>query len=85
MVTGTILEKTALKNVEDYTNLSQTVLSFHYLDSLSGAPLFDNEGCLVGMLRGSITTDDATETLAVPLNELLDYYERVFKTRVELQ
>jgi len=82
---GIILEKEATRNWNDYTDLNQTIVSFPPVGGSSGSAIFDGYGRLIAMMRGYTDYSTYSETIAVPLCEILDYYEYVFKTRVEYQ
>lgn len=82
---GTIIEKEATRNWNEYTDLNQTIVSFPPVGGSSGSAIFDGYGRLIGMMRGYTDYATYSETIVVPLSEILDYYEYVFKTRVEYQ
>ncbi len=83
--TATIVEKVALRDWNSYSDVKETIISSPPLAGSSGSPIFDEQGHLVGMVRGYTDYETYIETVAVPLSEILDYYEMVFKTRVEYQ
>ncbi len=83
--TSTIVEKVALRDWNSYKDVRETIISSAPLAGSSGSPLFDGHGNLVGMIRGYTDYETYIETVAVPLSEILDYYEAVFKTRIEYQ
>ena len=51
----------------------------------SGSALFDGYGRLIGMIRGYTDYGTHIETVAVPLSEILDYYEMVFHEKLQYQ
>ncbi len=59
---------------EKHKNNNQTIT---FPDSAAGTPLFDTEGRLVGMLQN--------ETQTIPLDEILNYFEIVFKYKIQYQ
>ena len=51
----------------------------------SGSAIFDGYGHLIGMIRGYTHYATHTETVAVPLKEILNYFESVFKYKIHYQ
>lgn len=82
---GYIVEKNAVRNWNTYTDIKETILSSEPVSGTSGSALFDECGRLIGMIRGYTEYDGYTETVAVPLERILDQFERVFKYRIEYQ
>ncbi len=85
LVEGSILEKTAIRDWNNYKNVSETLLSTEPVPGSSGSALFDTQGNLVGMVRGYTNYDTYTETVAVPLDRILKYFETIFKYKIEYQ
>lgn len=82
---GTILEKTALRDWNDYQDVYETIISTDPVAGSSGSALFNEEGRLVGMIRGYTDYNTYSETVAVPLDRILKYFEVIFKYKIEYQ
>lgn len=82
---GYIVEKTAIRDWNEYKDVNETIISMAPIAGTSGSALFDGYGRLVGMIRGYTEYDGYTETVAVPLDELLKYFEVVFKYKIHYQ
>ncbi len=83
--TGTIVEKEAIRNWNQFKNVNETIISMRPIPGTSGSALFDGYGRLVGMIRGFTDYGTYTETVAVPLSEILSYFEIVFKYKIHYQ
>ena len=66
-------------------DVNEMIVSFEAIAGSSGSALFDGHGQLVGMMRGYTTYPGYTETVAVPLSEILSYFEIVFKYKIHYQ
>ena len=84
-VEGKILEKSVLRDWNEYTDVSETIISTDPVPGSSGSALYDSEGHLVGMIRGFTDYETHTETVAVPLDRILKYFEMVFKYQIHYQ
>ena len=62
-------------------NTTQTMISS--TDFTDGAPIFDLEGRLIGMIRYATTHTQPEENVTIPLSELLNYFEVVFKYKIQ--
>lgn len=82
---GIILEKTALRDWNDYKDVYETIISTDPVAGSSGSAIYDEKGRLVGMIRGYTDYDVYSETVAVPLDRILKYFEMVFKYKIEYQ
>ena len=82
---GYIVEKEAIRDWNDYKDVNETIISMAPVGGSSGSAIFDGYGRLVGMIRGYTTYDTYTETVAVPLSEILSYFEIVFKYKIQYQ
>jgi len=83
--TGEILEKVAIRDWNQYKDVKETIISMEPISGTSGSAIFDGYGRLVGMVRGYTEYEGYTETVAVPLDELLQYFETVFKYKIHYQ
>jgi len=84
-VDGTIVEKVATRDWNEYKNISETIISTSPVPGSSGSALYDSAGNLVGMIRGYTDYESYTETIAVPLDRILKYFEMVFKYKIHYQ
>ena len=82
---GYMVEKEVLRDWNEYKDIKETIISMEPVAGTSGSALFDGYGHLVGMIRGYTNYDSYTETVAVPLSEILNYFEIVFKYKVHYQ
>lgn len=82
---GYMVEKIAVRDWNNYKDINETIISMAPAAGTSGSALFDGYGHLVGMIRGYTEYDGYTETVAVPLDEILKYFEIVFKYKVHYQ
>ena len=85
LVEGKILEKTAIRDWNDYKNIQETIISSEPVPGSSGSALYDVHGNLVGMIRGYTDYGNYVETVAVPLDRILKYFETIFKYKIEYQ
>ena len=81
--TGSMLEKVAIRNWNEYENINEMIISPPPVAGSSGSAIFDGYGHLIGMIRGYTDYYTYVETVAVPLNEILEYYEWIFKEKVQ--
>lgn len=82
---GYIVEKEAVRDWNQYKDINETIISMDPVAGSSGSAIFDGYGRLVGMIRGYTDYVGYTETVAVPLSELLLYFEGVFKYKIHYQ
>ncbi len=82
---GYIVEKEAIRDWNEYKDVNETIISFKPVSGTSGSALFDGHGQLVGMMRGYTEYKGYTETVAVPLSEILSYFELIFKYKIHYQ
>ena len=82
---GYIVENEAIRDWNEFKDVNETIVSFAPVAGSSGSALFDGHGQLVGMMRGYTEYHGYIETVAVPLNELLSYFEIVFKYKIHYQ
>ena len=85
LVEGTILEKSTIRDWNEYKNVNETIISSEPVPGSSGSALYDTNGNLVGMIRGYTDYETYMETVAVPLDRILKYFETVFKYKIEYQ
>ena len=79
---GYIVEKIAIRDWNEFKGIKETLLSFNTIAGTSGSALFDGHGQLVGMIRGYTNYGNHRENIAVPLSEILRYFELVFKYKI---
>lgn len=82
---GTMIEKTAKRDWNNYTDIDAMIISMTPEAGTSGSAIFDSYGNLIGMIRGYTDYGSYTETIAVPLHRILKYYELIFKTKVQYE
>lgn len=82
---GYIVEKEAVRDWNEYKDVNETIVSFPAIPGSSGSALFDGHGQLIGMMRGYTEYSEYTETIAVPLSEILAYFESIFKYKIYYQ
>lgn len=82
---GYIVEKEAIRDWNEFKNINETIVSFPAVPGTSGSAIFDGHGQLIGMMRGYTDYPGYTETVVIPLNELLKYFESVFKYKIHYQ
>ncbi len=82
---GRIIEKVAVRSWNTYKNINSMIVSITPVSGSSGSALFDGYGHLIGMIRGYTDYITYTETIAVPLDTILKYYEVIFKKKVQYQ
>ena len=82
---GMILEKVAVRDWNEYPDINETIISMPPIPGSSGSAIFDEQGRIVAMVRGYTEYDTYVETVAVPLNEILEYFEFVFKYKIQYQ
>lgn len=87
---GYLIYKEASRNWNEYEDLNQSVISVDPVGGSSGSAIFDGYGYLIAMIRGYTVYDQADgssyqETVAVPLCEILDYYEMIFHEKLHYQ
>ena len=82
---GTLVEKSSFRDWNEYTNIYACIISPEPIAGTSGSAIFDGHGRLIAMVRGYTTYPDYVETVAVPLKQILDYYEKVFEEPVHYQ
>ena len=82
---GYMIEKTAVRNWNDYKEINEMIISMKPVAGSSGSAIFDAYGHLIGMVRGYTDYVTYTETVAVPLDEILEYYQLIFKKKVQYQ
>lgn len=85
LVEGTILEKSVTRDWNEYQNVYETIISTDPVPGSSGSALYDTQGNLVGMIRGYTDYESYSETVAVPLDRILKYFETVFKYKIQYQ
>lgn len=83
--TGSLKYKEVLRSWDEYTDVNESVIDVTPIGGTSGSALFDNQGRLIGMIRGYIDYGTHTETLAVPLGEILSFYEMIFHHKLQYQ
>ena len=82
---GRITEKEAVRDWNQYKDVNEMIISLNPVPGTSGSALFDSYGRLIGMIRGYTEYEGYRETVAVPLSEILRYFEIVFKYKIQYQ
>ena len=82
---GYIVEKEAIRDWNEFEDVNETIVSFEAVAGSSGSAIFDGHGQLMGMMRGYTNYPGYTETVVIPLSELLQYFETVFKYKIHYQ
>lgn len=87
---GYLVYKEATRTWNEYEDINECIISMEPVAGTSGSAIFDGHGYLIAMVRGFTTYDTADgesyqETVAVPLGEILDYYEMIFHERLHYQ
>lgn len=87
---GYMIYKEATRTWNEYENINECIISMPPVGGTSGSAIFDGHGRFIAMLRGYTTyyqTDGTTytETVAIPLCEILDYYQMVFHEKLQYQ
>ena len=82
---GYLLEKEVTRDWNQYKDVNETIISMAPVAGTSGSAIFDGYGRLVGMVRGYTDYDTYRETVAVPLSEILSYFEIIFKYKIQYQ
>ena len=83
--TGTMVEKLCVRDWNQYLEINETIISSTPMPGSSGSAIFDSQGKFIGMMRGYTNYDTYVETVVVPLNAILDYYEKTFGEKVQYQ
>ena len=84
-ISGHMVEKEAIRDWNEFKNVNETIISMAPVPGSSGSAIFDSAGRLVGMIRGYTDYDTYSETVAVPLSEILKYFELIFKYKIHYQ
>ena len=82
---GHMIEKVAIRDWNDYKEINEMIISMDPVAGSSGSAIFDGYGHLIGMIRGYTDYYTYMETVAVPLDEILNYYQVIFKKKVQYQ
>ena len=88
--TGNMVYKTVVRTWNEYEDINECIISMPPIGGTSGSAIFDGHGRMIAMVRGYTTyyNDDGsqyTETVAVPLIEILDYYQVIFREKLQYQ
>lgn len=83
--TGTMVEKTCIRNWNQYIDIDECIISSEPVPGSSGSAIFDESGRMIAMMRGYTRYPGYIETVAIPLNIILDYYEEIFGEPVNYQ
>lgn len=86
---GYMVYKETLRTWNQYENVNECIISMPPVPGTSGSAIFDGHGHLIAMVRGYTTYDMGSysyvETVAVPLSEILDFYEMTFHAKLQYQ
>lgn len=87
---GHIVYKEATRTWNEYEDINECIISMAPVGGTSGSAIFDGHGRLIAMVRGYTTYynpdgSQYVETVAVPLIEILDYYQMIFHEKLHYQ
>ena len=87
---GHMVYKEATRTWNQYKDINECIISMPPVGGTSGSAIFDGYGHFIAMIRGYTTyyNPDGSqyiETVAVPLCEILDYYQIVFHEKLHYQ
>lgn len=87
---GHMVYKEANRTWNEYENINECIISMRPVAGTSGSAIFDGHGRLIAMIRGYTTYDNPDgsqyiETVAIPLIEILDFYQTVFHEKLHYQ
>ena len=82
---GYMIYKEAARTWNEYENINECIISMEPVGGTSGSAIFDGHGRLIAMVRGYTDYGTYIETVAVPLGEILDYYEMIFHEKLQYQ
>lgn len=83
---GKLVYKEVKRDWNEYFDINETIISPDPVGGTSGSAIFDGYGRLIAMVRGYTTYDAGyVETVAVPLGEILTYYELIFREKLQYQ
>lgn len=86
---GHMVHKEATRTWNQYEDINECIISMDPVPGTSGSAIFDGHGHLIAMVRGYTTYNVGSfsyiETVAVPLCEILDFYEMTFHQKLQYQ
>ena len=87
---GHMIYKEAIRTWNEYEDINECIISMPPVGGTSGSAIFDGHGRFIAMVRGYTTYYNAdgsqyVETVAVPLCEILDFYQIVFHEKLHYQ
>ncbi|MGN1158463.1 MAG: trypsin-like peptidase domain-containing protein [Agathobacter sp.] len=87
---GHMVYKEATRTWNEYEDINECIISMDPVGGTSGSAIFDGHGRLIAMVRGYTTYYEGNgyeyvETVAVPLCEILDYYQTIFHEKLHYQ
>ena len=87
---GHMVYKEATRTWNEYEDINECIISMPPVGGTSGSAIFDGHGRFIAMVRGYTTYynydgSQYVETVAVPLIEILDFYQMVFHEKLHYQ
>ncbi len=79
---GHLQYKEAVRDWNHFLDVTETIISMPPIAGTSGSAVFDGHGYFIGMIRGYTNYPGYIETVAVPLSDIMDYYEMVFHEKL---
>lgn len=79
---GTLIYKEAVRSWDTYIEVNECIIDVAPVAGTSGSAVFDGHGYLIGMIRCYVEYQDYGEVMAVPLGDILDFYQMTFHEKL---